>query len=183
LPFGQGKTYLNNMSGAADAFLGGWSMNWIVSLYSGQPQNIRCISKTWALGPGGCNALLVPGQDPFGGKHNVEQFYNPDAFVDPPTATSIGQTDFAPLGGGRTPVTGPPFRRMDYSLFKQFRTTESTRLEFRAEVFNLTNTPNFALPLAANLNFTDKTNFGKITSTRNNPNDARQIQFALKFYW
>ena len=78
-------------------------------------------------------------------------------------------------------MTGPPFRRMDYSLFKQFRTTESTRLEFRAEIFNFTNTPNFALP--TNLNFTDKTNFGKITSTRNNPNDARQIQFALKFYW
>ena len=107
--------------------------------------------------------LLVPGQDPYGGKHNVEQFYNPEAFADPPVATSIGQTDFAPLGGGRTPVTGPPFRRMDYSLFKQFQTSESTRLEFRAEVFNLTNTPNFALPPAANLNFTDKTNFGKIT--------------------
>ena len=123
-------------------------MNWIVSLYSGQPQNIPCVSKTWALGPGACNPLLVPGQDPYGGKHNVDQFYNPDAFADPPTATSIGQqTDFAPLGGGRTPVTGPPFRRMDYSLFKQFRTTETTWLEFRGEIFNLTNTPNFALQI------------------------------------
>ena len=59
--------------------------------------------------------------------------------------------------------------------------SERTRLEFRAEVFNLTNHPTFALP--GSLNFTDTKNFAQITRTRNNPNDPREIQLALKFYW
>jgi hypothetical protein len=111
----------------------------------------------------------------------VEQFYNPAAFANPPVATQIGQTDFGPLGGKRTQVTGPPYKKLDFSLFKSFQVTERTRLEFRAESFNLTNTPAFANP--SSTNFTDTRNFGKITATRNNPNDARQIQFALKLYW
>ena len=72
---------------------------------------------------------------------------------------------------------------MDFSLFKQFPVRERTRFEFRVEFFNLTNTPNFALPLTPARNFTDAKNFGKITATRDNPNDPREIQFALKFYW
>ena len=78
-------------------------------------------------------------------------------------------------------MTGPPYRRLDFSIFKSFPVTESTRFEFRAESFNLTNTPNFSLP--STLNYLDLVNFGKITSTRDAPNDARELQFALKFYW
>jgi len=111
----------------------------------------------------------------------VSQFYNPLAFANPAAATTIGQSDYGPLGGGPTQVTGPPFRRMDFSLFKQFPIRERFKLEFRAEAFNLTNTPNFALP--SNLNFQDLTNFGQITSTRDNPDDPRELQFALKLYW
>ena len=55
------------------------------------------------------------------------------------------------------------------------------RIEFRAESFNLTNTPSFALP--GSLNYLDTVNFARITSTRDAPNDARELQFALKFYW
>ena len=58
---------------------------------------------------------------------------------------------------------------------------ERYRAEFRAESFNLTNTPAFANP--GSLNFADKNSFGRIYSTRNNPNDARQLQFALKLYF
>ena len=70
---------------------------------------------------------------------------------------------------------------MDFSLFKQFRISERTRLEFRTEVFNLTNTPNFGYP-----SFNDYTNpstFGRILSVRDGANDQREIQLALKFYW
>jgi hypothetical protein len=179
LPFGQGRYFLSQLGGVGQAILGGWSTNWILALYTGQPQTIGC-TITAAAGTG-CYALLVPGKDPYGGKHSVEQFYNPEAFANPPVATTIGQTDFSPLGGGRTQVTGPPYRKLDFSLFKQFQPSERTRLEFRTEVFNLTNTPSFANPSVTN--FTDTLNFGRITSTRNNPNDARQIQFALKLYW
>ena len=179
LPVGKGKSYLNGMNRVGEAILGGWSTNWIVTAYSGQPQTVGCTTTTTA--GLGCYALMVPGQSLYGGQHNVSQFYNPLAFANPAAATTIGQSDYGPLGGGPTQVTGPPFRRMDFSLFKQFPIRERFKLEFRAEAFNLTNTPNFALP--SNLNFQDLTNFGQITSTRDNPDDPRELQFALKLYW
>jgi hypothetical protein len=111
----------------------------------------------------------------------VEQFYNPAAFANPPAVKTIGQTDYSPLGGYRTPVTGPAYRKLDFSTFKSFPFAERYRLEFRAEAFNLTNTPAFANP--GSLNFINTVNFARITSTRNSPNDARQVQLALKLYW
>jgi len=51
-------------------------------------------------------------------------------------------------------------------------------LEIRAEIFNVTNTPNFSQP--GSLSFTSPTTFASITSTRDN---SRQIQFAAKLNW
>jgi hypothetical protein len=113
--------------------------------------------------------------------HNVQQFYNPAAFATPPSVAQVGQSTILPLGGGPTPVPGPPIRRLDFSVFKEFPVTERTHFEFRAESFNLTNTPSFALP--GNLNYLNTAQFAQITSTRDAPNDARELQFALKFYW
>ncbi|MGH9695677.1 MAG: hypothetical protein ACRD5Z_16110, partial [Bryobacteraceae bacterium] len=90
---------------------------------------------------------------------------------------------FSPLGGGNTQVSGPPFRRLDFSLFKSFPIGENRRFEFRAESFNLTNHPAFSQPPSGNLNFLNTTTFGRITTTRDAPNDARELQFALKFYF
>jgi outer membrane receptor protein involved in Fe transport len=157
-------------------FLGGWSTNWILTLYSGQPQTIGCTVAT-AAGVG-CYALLVPGEDPYGGRHDVSQFYNPAVFANPPAATTIGQTDFSPLGGNRTQVTGPALRQLDFSVIKRIDFAAGTRMELRAEAFNLTNTPSFSLP--GSLNFNDTLNFARITSTRNS---ARQVQLGVKFYW
>ena len=67
---------------------------------------------------------------------------------------------------------------VDFSLAKSFDIAERKTLQFRAEVFNLTNTPSFNAP--GSLDFTNPNNFAVITSTRN---FARQIQFAFKFYW
>lgn len=106
---------------------------------------------------------------------------NPAAFADPAPATTIGQTNLAPLGGGDTQVIGPGFHRWDWSLFKQFKTSERTQLEFRAEFFNITNHPDFALPSLTN--YKNTLTFGQISATSDSPNDPRQIQFALKFYF
>lgn len=175
LPFGRGRKFMSDPTSAAQAILGGWSVNWITSVYSGQPQNIGCTISTSIFG---CFPLQT-GEDLYIGE--VNQWYNPAAFANPAVATSIGQTDFAPLGGNRTPVTGPPYSKLDFSLFKSFQVKERYRFEFRAEAFNLTNTPAFANP--SNTNFADKVSFGRVTATRNSPNDARQVQLALKFYW
>jgi hypothetical protein len=178
LPFGRHRRYLAGSGMLTDLFLGGWSTNWILTLDTGQPQTIGC---TVGTGAGtGCYALYS-GADPYGGSHNVQHFYNAAAFMDPSPVTAIGQQDYSPLGGGNTQVSGPPLHRLDFSLFKSFAVKESKRIEFRAESFNLTNTPAFAQP--GSLNFRNTANFARITSTRDAPNDPRELQFALKFYW
>ena len=190
LPIGSGERYGRNLSGAANQIFGGWNLNWILTLEDGPPLTIGC-TVTTAAGSG-CYALGVPGQNPIGGKHNVNQWMNPSAFANPPVATAISQTNFAPLGGEAGQVFGPGIHRLDFSIFKQFRIGEQRRLEFRTEFFNLPNTPDFADPgfsaygvpaTPGVLTFTNTTNFGKITSTRDSPNDPRQIQFALKLYF
>jgi hypothetical protein len=140
-----------------------------------------------------CVALFVPGQNPIGGKHNVDQWMNPAAFTNPAVVATNGQSDHGPLGGTRGQVVGPGFHRLDFSAFKEFPVTEKTRAEFRAEFFNFTNHPNFSTPLGPTggsavvsapgaLDF-KSASFGRITATRDTPNDPRQIQLGLKFYW
>jgi hypothetical protein len=189
LPVGHGREFLSGSPGWLDAIVGGWSTNWILTLEDGQPGTVPCaISTTSGFG---CNAFLVPGQNVYAGPHNENQWLNPNAFTTPPVATTVGQTDYSPLGGAPTQFLGPGFHRLDFSLFKDFRTSERTHFEFRSEFFNLTNTPNFSPPgfngngvVAApgSLDYTSNT-FGKINSTRDGQNDQREIQFALKFYW
>jgi hypothetical protein len=102
----------------------------------------------------------------------------------PPQATAIGQTDYSPLGGSPLVARGPHFNNLDFSLFKQFSIERVGQLEFRAEAFNLTNTPQFGQPGNTG-GFTstgpgNPNGFSAITSLRNNP---RLLQLALKFYF
>ena len=170
LPFGRGHALLSE--GVASQLAGGWSLQAIAVVQDGQPFTVACTTTT-AAGLG-CNALKVPGQNPYAGLHNAVQFLNPAAFVNP-SATATG---LAALGGSPTQVTGPADRELDASLFRQIALIERTRLELRAEAFNVTNTPNFSNP--GNLTFTSPSSFASITSTRNN---SRQLQFAAKILW
>jgi hypothetical protein len=175
LPFGRGKAFLGDLHGPADWALGGWVINGILTLNSGPPQVIGCQISTTA--GQGCYADTVAGVSRYrsGGPAH---YYNPAAFTEPPVATAIGQTSLAPLGGSNTQVSGPGFKDLDFSIFKEVSVSETTRVQFRAEAFNLTNSPSFNLP--SNTNFLDTANFGQSTSTRSN---SREIQFALKYYW
>lgn len=178
LPFGKGRQFGANAHGMEQAVLGGWSTNFIASAQDGQPFTVAC-SITTAAGAG-CNALLVHGQSPYANS-SVAHFVNAAAFANPAVVTAVGQSDYSPLGGRATQVSGPPFRRIDLAFFKRFNLTERVYSEFRAELFNITNTANFANP--SSLNFSNSTNFGQITATRDSPNDPREVQFALKIYW
>ncbi len=175
LPLGRGKEILNSMNGVEDAILGGWSANAILTFDSGQPQTIPSQIST---GSGfSAYADVVPGVKKYRG--GIGGYYNPAAFKDPPVVTSIGESGLAPLGGPPTQVNGPGYRDVDLSLFKDFRVTEGSHAEFRAESFNLTNTPSFNLP--GNLVYDgNNASFGQITTTRSN---ARELQFAFKYYW
>ncbi|MDQ6663818.1 MAG: TonB-dependent receptor [Acidobacteriota bacterium] len=178
LPFGKNKRYLNK-SGWTNAVAGGWRVNGLATMQGGSPVTIGCTVGT-STGMG-CDALLVPGQGLYTGAHTVAHWLNAAAFSNPAPATTVGQTDFSPLGGAPTQASGPRFHRGDLTLAKQWHTTETTRVEFRAEVYNLTNTPNFGNP--GSLNFGTAKTFASITTTRDSPDDPREFQFALKFYF
>lgn len=188
LPVGKGKRFLANTSKAMDYLVGGWSTQWIATAEGGQPMTIGCPAGT-ASGVG-CNALVVPGVDPHGNK-GVDGFLNAAAFAQPIAATTIGQSNYAPLGGASSQTTGPGISRLDFSLFKRFQLTERYRMEFRSEFFNVLNHPTFNAPgfggngvsaIGGSTDFTNS-NFGRIGSTRFPFNDPRQIQFALKLYF
>jgi hypothetical protein len=181
LPFGHGHAFLANNGKVVDTVLGGWVVNFIYSYQSGQPFTVTCPTATTA--DFGCFANVVPGQNMYAGPHNYTQWLNPNAFAEPPVATAIGQTDYSPLGGSQEQARGPNFTNLDSSLLKDFKFTESVRVQFRAEAFNTTNTPPFAQP--GQLNFTNLNQFSSITSTKNSNqnNGARTLQLALKLFY
>ncbi len=103
-------------------------------------------------------------------------YFNSAAFTLPPVIGDDGAaTGFGSCGIGI--LRGPSELNLDLGVQRSFAITEASALEFRAEFFNFTNTPKFALPVsdfAAGSN----SSFGQITSTVANP---RIIQFALKY--
>ena len=91
--------------------------------------------------------------------------------------------------GGVTQVPGPGFHRLDFSVFKVIPINERFQVQFRAEIFNIFNHPNFNAPgfggngvqsISGSTNYVNPSTFGEIGSTRDAPYDPRQIQFALK---
>jgi len=192
LPFGKGKKFMSGASGAANKIVGGWSLQWITTLQDGQPIRLSCANNT--LQQVNCGALFTGQPLKLGiqdvtidGKKYISWFGNPGAFTDPATCAA-GACTFANLGGV-TQVAGPGFHRLDFSIFKDIPFNERFKLQFRTEIFNITNHPNFNAPgfggngvvaIGGSTNFTNS-NFGRIGSTRDAPYDPRQIQFALKF--
>jgi hypothetical protein len=98
-----------------------------------------------------------------------------------PCVTSGGTTTCHPGNLGRDSLTGPGFLNTDFSVIKNTKLTEKLNLQFRGELFDILNHPNFGNPA---LTFSPtSTTFGQITNTRFPTGDfgsARQIQFALK---
>jgi hypothetical protein len=213
LPFGKGMKYMNT-GGIANAILGGWAMNWIVTAQGGPPLDFGCPSGT--VSGAGCRTVLVPGQSQKRGiktkvidgaprpfwLNNAAAFNqpcqlgwdgkNPDTLA--PTNSPSGclpEKGSAALGSKPGNTVGPGIHRFDYSVFKKFPITERISTEFRAEFFNILNHPNFNPPnfggngvvaIGGSGNYTDP-HFGEVGSTRFNPYDPRQIQFALKLYY
>ena len=203
LPFGKGKKFAPGATGWQSQAIAGWSINWSTTFQGGQPIGIGCPDGT-AAGLG-CGALRVAGQPLDLGLHDqngqLSWYGNPKAFNQPcvlgpngvPTALPTGCVSLtgAAALGQLTQVEGPPFKRVDFSIFKEFPIKERVKLQFRAEIFNILNHANFNAPnfggngvvaISGSGNFTSS-NFGAIGSTRDAPYDPRQIQFALKLYY
>jgi len=168
LPFGPGKPYASSGSGVENALVGGWQVNAIALVQSGEAYNIS----------GGASRpdRICNGNAPPGG-HTVREWFNPACFPLPAAVPDlVNGGEYVPYGNsGFNPLYGPGIMNFDLSAFKSFRIAEDKRLEFRSEFFNAFNNPHFGLPLAG----VPSATAGEITSA----SAARQIQLALKFFF
>jgi hypothetical protein len=171
LPFGINRQHLTR-PGLLEAIAGGWTLNGLITLQSGQPFTVNGATGT---NNGAGNYALVDRSKLYTDAHTIDHWANAAAFTNAPVA--VGPTDLFAFGGQQSQAVGPNFHRGDVGIQKQWHIPLSSIFEFRAEAFNVTNTPNFGQP--GSLSPTSTT-FASITNTRNSPNDSRQIQFAVK---
>lgn len=180
LPFGAGKHWLNR-KGPANWFLGGWQFNGIWTMRSGFPTDIR--SSRIASGNQMYATINVPdrvsGVSMYLPNPSVDGYFNPAAFRDPQQVRNTKGSPITLFGNASRRVgRGPGSKNMDFSFFKNFRVRERLNVQFRAEAFNLTNSPTFSLPSASNAALTlGSSTFGKLASSSST---GRQVQFGLK---
>ncbi|MBI3651665.1 MAG: TonB-dependent receptor [Acidobacteria bacterium] len=162
LPIGKGRALLSNLKGVGQALLGGWELGAILNARAGLPLEIRVVrpdvvyvdatGKVFSSPAAGRTAILntpgggasrnvrrpdlIPGVNPYLDKDRA--FLNPAAFAIPQPGTYGNLT--------RNALRGPGFTQFDMIFNKKFALTESSHLEFRAEVFNLFNKTNFSNP-------------------------------------
>src|SRR5882762_4058433 len=160
----------------ANRLVGGWEVGTVVQAQSGNPLN-PTISITTPISltvrPDVTGPIRVTG-DP------THWFGTSAVFATEFASPCVGTTCH-PGNLSRDSVTGPSFVNADFSVIKNTKLTERVNLQFRGEMFDIFNHPNFGNP---GLTFSPtSTTFGVITSTRFPTGDfgsARQIQFALK---
>ncbi len=209
LPIGRGRKYMNNDS-LANYAIGGWSSSFVFRAETGQPISIGSNALTSPGGAGGnahrVGNPFAAGGTPNSTNagvacptkvRTIQNWYNPCAFANPqgdnigyttgkysdgsaiPNSVS-GQAAYAYVGDNRGQTRGPGYERLDASLFKSFSTFREQALQFRADIFNVLNTPAYGNPSTTNIS----SNGGQITGSRffqaNTP-DSRFFQFALKY--
>jgi hypothetical protein len=169
LPFGATKKWAT--SGASSAILGGWQLNGLFAAYSGRPFTLTASD----------SSLNMPGnqQTPDQIKENVETFGkvgDDGTWFDTSAFARVTEVRFGNVG--RNTMRGPGVVNLDASLFRTFKITGRADLQFRAEAFNVTNTPHFANP-NGNVN---SANFGKVlaTQTADALGQSRAFRFGLR---
>jgi len=176
LPFGKGTT------GFKKAATAGWQINAIAFWQSGEPytvtdnQNLINLPNLSVDRPN-----QIPGQSCQAANPSIRNWINLNAFRQQPIGFAGDE--------GRAQCLGPHWRSLDFSVFKDFAITEKFKVSFRAEAYNITNTPNFSLPVAAISGWTVSKNptgvptsagsFGQIIST-NLGFTPRVMQLALR---
>jgi hypothetical protein len=174
LPFGHGKKFAGDAHRLLETAIGGWRLNSIETFSAGAPFTPVMVSSLLNSG----NAAQWPNRIGSGqiSDPNIHAWFNTADFVSPGNYT-YGNS-------GRNILFGPGTKQVDLSLFKDFPFNESAthRLQFRAEAFNVLNTPQFNNPNAQIGN----TAAGTITSAGAPllyQRTSRQMQLALKLYW
>lgn len=198
LPLGKGRQFLNQ-SALLDTIVGGWNVGLLFRVQTGQPQLVTPNNNPTNGGGGDVPAYAVRISNPYSTVganpgtgvtcatrvRTVASWFNPCAFTNPPVATS--STDIAAYGPrGRQAVYGPGYNRTDMSLSKDFRVFREMSVHFRADLFNVFNTPAYGQP-----NVAIGPGFGQITQSRFGQSnggfgsgetpDARVAQLSAKF--
>jgi outer membrane receptor protein involved in Fe transport len=161
--------------GALNLLVGGWQLNGILSLFDGLPFSVQSATNTLNISSGTRadrlrNGSLAPDQ------RTLARWFDITAFAAP------GPQLFG--NGGRNILTGPGTAQADMSLFKDFflSSDRARRLQFRAECFNVSNTPQLNNP-----NSTIGTAAAGTISGAGAPlsfqRTSREMQLALKLYF
>lgn len=181
LPVGRGRKFLSHSNGLVNSLLGGWQAQSIAVLRSGTPYTPVVSSDVANTGVGGQRPDLSPAATP-GYQKTLSSWFDKGRYI---TASHFANGTVG--GGARTgtdvyrygqvranTLRADLYRQFDASIFKKFSLPRESTLSFRAEFFNLPNTPSFSAPNAT----IDATAGGKVTSTSNT---QRNLQFALKY--
>ncbi len=179
LPWGPGQRWAKG--GVLGAIAGGWQVNGIFTAVTGQAFGVGSSSSLLnAAGASQTPNLVKPNVEKLGGIGAGVPFYDPTAFK--PVTTPLVYGNW-----GSSTLTGPGMVSMDFGIFRSFRISETKDLQFRAEGYNITNTPHFNNPsdtTASNMSFNADgsikavNNFMNITSARD---DQRTFRFGLRF--
>lgn len=169
LPWGPGRAIWSSNSLAA-RLLGSWNIGGLALLRSGLPFGIDSTANTTDSQGGRQRANRIGDGFLPRDERTLRRFFDTSAFVNPP-AYQFGNS-------ARNVVRTPGLVNFDLMLGKSFQISERFRLDFRAEAFNLMNTPAFGFPGAT----VGTPAFGVISSTLPGT-DGRQVQFALKLYY
>jgi hypothetical protein len=168
LPFGQGRRWGSDASGIVDALLGGWRLSGIFQARSGFPVTV--------VDGAGRSLQAVRGNERpncVGNPHPADQTLGNWLDISAFERVPLGTWGNCGIGVARA----PGYRNVDAVLAKRFSTGGDRYFEFRAEAFNLTNTPSFNPP-ARDINAPNT--FGRITSTIST---ARTVELVLKFFF
>jgi hypothetical protein len=147
--------------------ISGWKISGLVRVQSGDRVAVsQATNSNSNLGYGTQRPNRISDPNDFANR-SVSQWFNRAAFTTAPQFT-MGTSS-------RNPVRGPALQNADLMLGKTFRITERVNFEFRAEVFNVTNTP----PLNDPSGSFGSAAFGTITSAAN----PRDFEFAAKIHF
>jgi hypothetical protein len=188
LPFGHGKKYLAGLSGFANAAVSGWGVDGITTFQRGFP-----VKLSWGggdalteagFGIGTLRPDYVAGCDKGMSGSSLDKqrttWFNTSCFTAPSGNNGNISTPNNPWSFGNEPRVDASLRQQgvvnfDFAVFKKTTIMERLNVEFRAELFDLFNHPQFGPP---NSTATSPT-FGVVTNTVNN--SFRVAQFALIF--
>ncbi len=188
LPFGPDKPFLSKSNAVVAGIVRDWQVNALLTAYSGAPFSITSDSTSLNM-PGSTQMAdqIKPNVSILGNYGPGQSYFDPLAFA------SVTQARFG--NAGYDSLRGPRVINLDFSLYRQFKLSGTTTLQFRAEAFNLTNTPHFANPSGAALNVSNMIlnpdgsiknlgGFSSITATANSGRDGideRLFRVGLRF--